>query len=240
MGANKHKLLQNFLYSNAESAFILIGMSESISFQDRLRTVLDRLGTRRDAAMIAGVSLDAVIRYLRGENQPSFAAIGRLCQAAGISMHWLATGQGPAEWDAAKGLSDQTTRGLPVSGFSESKESGWYTTLESAVQTTLDLPDPHAFAALVHGQGLVPEGLHAGFMCICSPQLKTVQGDIVHLKRHDGLCALRIFIREEGEWLILKADSDTDDKNQQVPYEDKVKRSVIAEMAPVVFIRRKM
>jgi hypothetical protein len=50
-----------------------------------------------EAAEIAGVSLDAVVRYLRGENQPGFLIVGRLCEAASMSMHWLATGQGQSQ-----------------------------------------------------------------------------------------------------------------------------------------------
>jgi hypothetical protein len=70
--------------------------------------------------------------------------------------------------------------------------------------------DPNAFATVVHGQGLVPEGLQPGFMCICSPMMKSAwQGDIVHLKRFDGLMRVEAcFLREEGEWLVLKAYTD--------------------------------
>ena len=231
--------MHNFLYVNDEAEFILFGMAEREQFHDRLRVVADALGTRRDAAKIGGVSLDAIIRYLRGENQPGFLIISRLCEAAGISMHWLATGRG------ATYLSEKTdtpmSRGLPVVGFSESKETGWYSLQQSTLQTTLDLPDPAAFATVVHGQGLVPEGLQPGFMCVCSPMLSPVPGDIVHLKRYDGLCALRLFVGEEGGWLVLKAYTDPDGRNKtQRVYEDRVKRSSITTISPVVFVKRKL
>lgn len=210
----------------------------SQEFVDRLRIVMDRLGTRREAADIAGVSLDAVIRYLRGENQPGFLVISRLTEAAGVSMHWLSHGQGPMENNVLHEAS--SVRGIPVAGFAESKDAGWYTPQSSSMQITLDLPDPNAFAATVHGQNLIPEGIQPGFMCICSPMLKPVSGDIVHLRRNDGLCTLRVFVAEEKDWLVLKAYTDRDGHNQQRAFEDRVKTSTIQEIAPVVFVRRKV
>lgn len=207
-------------------------------FVDRLRVVLDRLGTRRQAADIAGVSLDAIIRYLRGENQPGFYVVSRLCEAAGISMHWLASGQEPME---NGGYNESgPVRGIPVAGFAESRDNGWFTPQQSTMQVTLDLPDPNAFATTVHVQSLIPEGVQPGFMCICSPMLRPVTGDIVHLRRQDGLCTLRIFAGQEKEWLVLRAYTDRDEKGQQRAYEDRVKASIITEIAPVVFVRRKV
>jgi transcriptional regulator with XRE-family HTH domain len=193
----------------------------SKKFVERLRVVADRLGTRREAADIAGVTVDAIIRYLRGENQPSFTAISKLCEAAGVSMQWLATGEGGVE--ANDSFETSASRGFPVTGFAESKDVGWYNPQASRIQTTLDMPDPKAFAVVVHGQGLIPEGLHPGFLCVCSPMLKPAKGDIVHLRRTDGLCTMKLFVGEEKEWLILKAYTDADAKGGQRPFEDKVK-----------------
>lgn len=216
--------------------------SMSQDFVDRLRVVMDRLGTRRSAAETGGVSLDAVIRYLRGENQPGFMVVSRLTEAANISMRWLATGQGEMENSDpfAKNLSGNSVRGIPVSGFAESHDTGWFTPQISSMQLTLDLPDPNAFATTAQGQNLIPEGIQPGFICICSPMLKPVFGDIVHLRRQDGLCSLRIFIAEEKDWLVFKSFTDRDDKNQQRAFEDRVKTSTISEIAPVVYVRRKM
>lgn len=231
--------MHNFLYSAVGNEFILFGMAEQEQFQDRLRVVADALGTRREAAETGGVSLDAIIRYLRGENQPSFAIVARLCDASGFSMHWLASGIGPMR--LADRQDTPMMRGLPVMGFAETKETGWYSLQSSTLQTTLDLPDPQAFATVVHGQGLVPEGLQPGFMCVCSPMMSPVQGDIVHLKRFDGLCALRLFVREEDGWLVLKAYTDPEVRTKtQRAYEDRVKRSSITAISPVVFIKRKL
>ena len=210
---------------------------EPHDFPSRLRLMLDRLGTRQQAADIAGITVDAVIRYLRGGNQPSFTTISKLSEAANVSMHWLYKGEGPVNLTE---ISPQNSvRGIPVNGFGESRDEGWYNPQASSMQMTLDLPDPNAFATMVHGQNLIPEGVQPGFLCICSPMLKPVSGDIIHLRRYDGLCALRLFIAEEQDWLVLKAYTDRDDKGVQRPFEDRVKASIISEIAPVVFVRRK-
>jgi hypothetical protein len=232
--------LAEFLIGCSEEPFYLGFMKPNeAKFHDRLRQVIDTFDTRREAAEVAGVSLDAIVRYLRGENQPGFLIVGRLCEAAKMSMHWLATGRGrPALNDNSASL--PIASGFPVLGFAETKETGWYAPQSSTLQTTLDMNDPNAFATVVHGQGLIPEGLQPGFMCICSPMMKPVQGDIVHLKRFDGLCALRLFLREDGEWLVLKSYTDADGKGSQRSFEDRVKRSTINQMSPVVFVKRKL
>lgn len=207
-------------------------------FPDRLRVVADRLGTRREAAEIAGVTLDAIIRHLRGDNQPSFQSVSRLCEAAGVSMHWLATGDGPQE--LAEFAASNESPGLPVIGFAEGTEAGWYQAQPSRVHTTLDLPDPKAFAIVAYGEEMIPEGIQPGFLCICSPTAKAAKGDIVHLRRHDGLCALRLYKGEEKGWMILKAYTDLDKKGQQRAFEDKIRRAAVKEIAPVIFVKRKV
>lgn len=153
-------------------------------------------------------------------------------------MHWLSTGEG--QMDAQAIFEDSQIRSLPVSGMSESKDAGWYNVQPSTMRITLDLPDPSAFAIMVYDQNLIPEGLQPGFMCICSPMLKPLPGDIVYLRRNDGLFALRVFVAEEQQWLVLKSYTDRDEKGRQREFEDRVKRSLIDQVPPVVFVRRKV
>ncbi|MEA5446755.1 S24 family peptidase [Gammaproteobacteria bacterium AB-CW1] len=61
-------------------------------FRQRLESVVRRFPSRRQAARVAGVSVDALARYLKGSNQPGFAPVARLARATGISLDWLAGG----------------------------------------------------------------------------------------------------------------------------------------------------
>jgi len=60
----------------------------------RLRAVVECFQTRAKAAEAAGVHVDSLYKYLRGEASPGFEAMARLCSAAGVSMEWLASGKG--------------------------------------------------------------------------------------------------------------------------------------------------
>lgn len=61
----------------------------------RLTRVLDRLGTRRNAATVADRSVDQLAKYEKGIVEPPFSGIARLCLKAGVRMEWLATGEEP-------------------------------------------------------------------------------------------------------------------------------------------------
>ena len=60
----------------------------------RIRVVADRYLSRQAAADAAGVSLISLRRYINGEVHPPFATLARLALPQGVSLHWLATGEG--------------------------------------------------------------------------------------------------------------------------------------------------
>ncbi len=61
----------------------------------RIRAAADALGTRENAAKLAGVSADMLQKYFREASTPAFDVAARLCLAAGMNVHWLATGKEP-------------------------------------------------------------------------------------------------------------------------------------------------
>ena len=63
----------------------------------RLDEICRQLGTRVYAAKIAGISDDQLAGYIYGRSKPGFLPLWRLCEAAGKSLDWLATGIEPAE-----------------------------------------------------------------------------------------------------------------------------------------------
>lgn len=214
------------------------------AFFDRLRHVADSFPTRREAASAAGISPDQLSRYLRGENQPSFQAMQKLCTAARISLTWLATGEGsrePADTNVPLSvLTVPSSRALPVLSLAESGQIGWYDATELAVATTLEISDPQAFAVVAQGLSLCPEGIQPGFLCICSPLLKPLARDIVHLKRTDGRCTLMMYLKDDADWFYLQAYLDPDKDNRQPPFQDQLRRSAIESLAPVVMVKRRL
>lgn len=61
----------------------------------RLSSVIDAIGSQKAAASIAGVSDEQLGRWKSGKARPSFFGMQALAQAAGVSLDWLATGEGP-------------------------------------------------------------------------------------------------------------------------------------------------
>lgn len=66
-------------------------------FGERLRWLLDLYETRVEAGEVAGVTPEHLPAYIAGRAKPRFDAIARLAQAKGVSLDWLATGEG-ARW----------------------------------------------------------------------------------------------------------------------------------------------
>ncbi len=61
----------------------------------RIARVSEVIGGRAEAAKAAGVSGASLQRYIRNDNMPPFDVAARLCNAAGVSMQWLDSGEGP-------------------------------------------------------------------------------------------------------------------------------------------------
>ncbi len=50
------------------------------------------------------MGVDQLGRYLRGDAVPAIDTMTRLCRAAGISLNWLASGEGLGPEEAASGV----------------------------------------------------------------------------------------------------------------------------------------
>ncbi|MEP3428897.1 MAG: helix-turn-helix transcriptional regulator [Roseibium sp.] len=70
----------------------------------RLRDVRKQLGDPERGTLVdaLGVSVGAISRYERGENEPTAAVIARYKEAFGVSFHWLLTGEGEMFADPSK------------------------------------------------------------------------------------------------------------------------------------------
>lgn len=55
---------------------------------------IDRIGTQAKAGEIAGVTDEQIARWRDGLSKPNFFGITRIARAAGLSVDWLATGEG--------------------------------------------------------------------------------------------------------------------------------------------------
>lgn len=74
----------------------------------RIGLVADRYETRTEAAAAAGVSVISLRRYIAEEQAPPFQVLAKLAMKKGISLEWLATGEGEM------GPSDAAPRRTPA------------------------------------------------------------------------------------------------------------------------------
>lgn len=78
----------------------LLRQSWRKSVGGRIDDVCGQIGSQMQAAIVAGVSVSTIQRYIRGEVDPSLEGMMRLAHQAGVSLDWLATGEGPMRSDA--------------------------------------------------------------------------------------------------------------------------------------------
>jgi hypothetical protein len=55
---------------------------------------LDLFDSRNNAALVSGKSVDMLIAYAKGRSRPPFDVMAKLALAKGVSLEWLATGEG--------------------------------------------------------------------------------------------------------------------------------------------------
>src|SRR6266849_10037402 len=63
-------------------------------FRRRLRLIMQQFGSVADLARAVGVSDNAIYKWVSGRGQPGMRSLVSLARAAGVSVEWLATGQG--------------------------------------------------------------------------------------------------------------------------------------------------
>ena len=69
-------------------------MKPDPALTERLRRICARFPDRAVAAEAAGVTLGQIRHYLSDGQRPNLTIAARLCQAAGVSLEWLALGTG--------------------------------------------------------------------------------------------------------------------------------------------------
>lgn len=66
-----------------------------IDLGNRIRVVADMYASRQDAASTAGCSKQSLDKYMKGEQSPTLKTMFMLASGVGVSLDWLATGDGP-------------------------------------------------------------------------------------------------------------------------------------------------
>lgn len=124
------------------------------SMGGRIDDVCKKIGSQMQAAIVAGVSVSTIQRYIRGEVDPSLEGMMRIANQAGVSLDWLVSGEGPMRPDAVLTTGQTQQQGV---GDGEGRRAVYAAHTEvSGVKAAVAL----AVAALGdHGQTIRPERL---------------------------------------------------------------------------------
>lgn len=76
----------------------------------RIGELVGLFKSKREAARLIGRTDETITSYANGSTAAPFEAVARLCDAKGVSLEWIWTGQGPMRGGIAQ-------PGLPLDGF---------------------------------------------------------------------------------------------------------------------------
>ncbi len=203
-------------------------------FVNRIRTLVQKAGGQQALARASGLSLGGIQRYLRG-GEPTRTVLIRLSEAMSVPLLWLVTGEEPRLTEGGRDTED-----LPLYGFGESAQQGWYESVEFGLKTTLECADPDSFALAVRDNSLMPMNIKKGQVCIVSPNTHPRTDDIVYVELESGMAALRQYLGQDGEWVNLRGWLDSGEEGEApVPVDDRIRVSKITKLAPVIYVKRR-
>jgi len=168
-------------------------------FADRLRWVLDSFENRGEAAAAAGVGANQLARYLRGEADPPWPVITRLAAEKGVSLNWLANGEGSRSSNAVDEVDDIAGMvSVPVFDFRASAGSGEVAESEEPVARIAFDRD------LLIAHGISPKA--PGLMVASGYSMKPTidDGDPIVVDRTDREPRDKIYVFRRGGMLLIK------------------------------------
>ncbi|MCB9979265.1 MAG: helix-turn-helix transcriptional regulator [Rhodospirillales bacterium] len=202
-------------------------------FAQRVRKLVDEAGGQTALARKTGMSPGAIQRYLRG-GDPTRAVLIRMAQVCGVSLEWLVYGR-----DETPTILPSGTAPLPLYGFSDTGQQGWYTEVRYRIGASLDWPDPEIFAIVAPDSAMAPEGIRAGFVCFVSPNTRPNRNDAVFIRKKDETSAIRRYLKSESGWIHVEGFLDPKDGGPPVPLRENLKSDTLDLMGTIVAIRRR-
>lgn len=85
-----------------------VGYSNEL--KDRIYSTIQKIGSKKEAASVAGITPEQMGKWRDGVSKPSFYGMAKLAQAAKVSLDWLAYGKDPA-WEQQR---NAVAHGMPV------------------------------------------------------------------------------------------------------------------------------
>jgi len=174
----------------------------TIDFAEVIRRRLAEKGqSKYRAAVKSGLPQDAIRSVLNG-HVPRLNRVEQICRALGLELYIGPSQDVQVEADSAEPSRPLTRFNssvqLPVRVLMPPSPDVYRMKCEEADQTKpapVDLDDPQAFYALLHGHSMVPTGIGPADFCLVSPCAKLEPGQRIWLREREGREGLRWLIR---------------------------------------------
>ncbi len=190
-------------------------MDADTEFRRRLRLIMQQFGSVADLAKAVGVSDNAIYKWVSGRGQPGMTSLVNLAKAAGVSVEWLATGEGSskASSDSSDDVGFSATRGeviLPSDGTAVVYSAqvvdvlrfhtDWFTRHFGIAASDVALFE-------VRGDSMTPT-INAGDLCLVNLLESHFTRDGLYALCNDSELGVRRLQREaDGDLVILSDNS---------------------------------
>lgn len=178
--------------------------------------------------------------------RPSLDDMLALSEKLKISIEWLRTGEGePLHVGHAATQpvpASVQLRPIPMVGLASCGVEGWNQVTSIAVSASPLIMGENMVAVLAAGESMVPAGIASGQVCYCDPDQPVLEGDAVYVVRRDNMATIKLYLGEgERAGLIrLKGWHNADEEERRRPFTLELPREEVVQMAPVIYVRRRL
>lgn len=184
----------------------------------RLGLVVNRIGTRLEAGVAAGVSDDMIIHYIKGRSKLPFKVASALCAVAGVRMDWLATGDGPMTFDAweaeiqVRALDQVRIPRYDVQAAPEGDAPAeWLVFSKAWLSESVGVAISRLSAMAARGDSMAPE-ISDGDLLLVDNSERAVTADGIYVFRmNDELAVKRLQRLADGEIAVKSSNERYDD-----------------------------
>jgi phage repressor protein C with HTH and peptisase S24 domain len=190
------------------------GLSREKEFymlKTRLRRCAELVGNGASLARATGIPRRTLETYLSGAAEPKASRLYRIARAAGVSGHWLLTGEGPEQVDQAETVAEFVAIERSVVGHGAANGKNGLSerlsvddSVPSRIAFQKDWLDRKGWSADVlrlvesHGDGMVPT-VHDGSLLLVDVSLDGIREEGVYvLEGREALMIRRIQFDVEG------------------------------------------
>ncbi len=135
---------------------------------------------------------------------------------------------------------------VPVINLAESGIKGWKVRSSSTAMYVAAPPDiakAGGFAVVAAGESLAPAGIPPGCLLFCSPKQTPIPGDIVYIEKKNGHVTINRYVGEVGQNFALVLEGWLPRRDHSTPPQSfslEVKTSTIQQIAPVIYVKRRL